>query len=329
MKQKRNLAIALAAILAFSSLTACGSDSDSSSSKKDKASKSSSSEISDDADNSSDESSAEKKNAKKKSKSKDKEESSEDASSTEDSSKKKSSKKSTEEASVLFEDATAKITYTGLEESTFGADMKVTIENLSDKNITVNTRDVSVNGIMSDPIFSVDVAAGKKANDTITFYDLEDKGIDEIGEIELGFHVYDSDSWDTIVDTPLAAVVIDDSVTTTPVEGTVVYEKDNIKISYIGKELSDYTNDFSFLIENETGKTITVQAENVSIDGVMYDPIFSADVKSGAIANDAISFWDDDFPKTQKEMELTFHICDTESWDTILDTDPITIDVSK
>ena len=65
MKQKRNLAIALAAILAFSSLTACGSDSDSSSSKKDKASKSSSSEISDDADNSSDESSAEKKNAKK------------------------------------------------------------------------------------------------------------------------------------------------------------------------------------------------------------------------------------------------------------------------
>ena len=141
--------------------------------------------------------------------------------------------------------------------------------------------------------------------------------------------MYDSDSWDTIVDTPLAAVVIDDSVTTTPVEGTVVYEKDNIKISYIGKELSDYTNDFSFLIENETGKTITVQAENVSIDGVMYDPIFSADVKSGAIANEAISFWDDDFPKTQKEMELTFHICDTESWDTILDTDPITIDVSK
>lgn len=72
-----------------------------------------------------------------------------------------------------------------------------------------------------------------------------------------------------------------------------------------------------------------MQAENVSIDGVMYDPIFSADVKSGAIANEAISFWDDDFPKTQKEMELTFHICDTESWDTILDTDPITIDVSK
>ena len=140
MKQKRNLAIALAAILAFSSLTACGSDSDSSSSKKNKASKSSSSEISDDADNSSDESS----NAKKKSKSKDKEESSEDSSSTEDSSKKKSSKKSTEEASVLFEDATVKITYTGLEESTFGTDMKVTIENLSDKNITVNTRDVSV-----------------------------------------------------------------------------------------------------------------------------------------------------------------------------------------
>ena len=52
MKQKRNFTIALAAILAFSSLTACSSDSDSSSSKKDKATKSFSSETSEDSNNS-------------------------------------------------------------------------------------------------------------------------------------------------------------------------------------------------------------------------------------------------------------------------------------
>ncbi len=67
MKQKRNFTIALAAILAFSSLTACSSDSDSSSSKKDKATKSFSSETSEDSNNSFDKSSVKKKKDKEKS----------------------------------------------------------------------------------------------------------------------------------------------------------------------------------------------------------------------------------------------------------------------
>ena len=67
MKQKRNFTIALAAILAFSSLTACSSDLDSSSSKKDKANKSFSSEVSEDSDNSFDKSSVKKEKDKEKS----------------------------------------------------------------------------------------------------------------------------------------------------------------------------------------------------------------------------------------------------------------------
>ena len=102
--------------------------------------------------------------------------------------------------SIIYEDEIVKITYTGIEES-YSTDVKLTIENLSDQGITVQARDVSINGIMVNPIFSCDVVAGKKANDSMSFYSLEDDGIDKIETMELSFHIFDEDSWDTIVDT--------------------------------------------------------------------------------------------------------------------------------
>lgn len=60
------------------------------------------------------------------------------------------------QSKVLFEDSTARITYTGTdEESWMGKGLKVTIENLSDKNITVQTRETSVNGSWTTHIFLV------------------------------------------------------------------------------------------------------------------------------------------------------------------------------
>ena len=67
------------------------------------------------------------------------------------------------EERVLYEDSTAKITLTGLESGLFGTELKVKIENLSDKTICVQSRKVSINGIMVEPTFSAEVAAGKTA----------------------------------------------------------------------------------------------------------------------------------------------------------------------
>lgn len=103
---------------------------------------------------------------------------------------------------VVYKDKTVKITYKGIDEDDlFGTELNFTIENLSKKNIIVQARNVSINGIMVDPIFSCDVSAGKIANDEMSFLNLEDDGIDEIKTVELSFHIFDDDSWDTIVDT--------------------------------------------------------------------------------------------------------------------------------
>lgn len=104
-----------------------------------------------------------------------------------------------------------KIVVKGLaeDESLFGPSIVVYIENNSDKDITVQTRDVSINGFMVDAMFSSDVIVGKRAVDTITFMEteLEDNGITEITDVELSFHIFDYNDWETIVDTDPIAMV--------------------------------------------------------------------------------------------------------------------------
>lgn len=92
--------------------------------------------------------------------------------------------------------------------SIFGPSIIVYIENNSDKNITVQTRNVSVNGFMVGAVFSSDVVIGKHTINDITFMssDLEENEISEIENVELSFHIFETVGWDTIVDTDLVAI---------------------------------------------------------------------------------------------------------------------------
>lgn len=100
-----------------------------------------------------------------------------------------------------------RIVVKGLSEnsSVFGPSLIVYMENNRDDGIAVQTRDESINGFMVDGILSSDVAAGKRAMETITFSstDIQDNGITDIETIELYFHIFKSDNWDTIEDTDI------------------------------------------------------------------------------------------------------------------------------
>ncbi len=56
---------------------------------------------------------------------------------------------------------------------------------------------------MVTPLFASTVYDGKKAFDSITILstELENNGIDTIEDIEMNFHIYDVDSYETICDT--------------------------------------------------------------------------------------------------------------------------------
>ena len=66
----------------------------------------------------------------------------------------------------------------------------------SSQNIIAQTRNVSVNGLMIDPIFSADVVAGKKTNDKMTIMssELEFAGITTIKNIEFILHIFNKES---------------------------------------------------------------------------------------------------------------------------------------
>lgn len=104
---------------------------------------------------------------------------------------------------VLYDENGIKISYRSIEEGFLGKEMNLEIQNTTQINYTIQARDMSVNGYMLDPIFSCDIAAGKRANDYITLpsYELEDNGITDIESVELKFYFFNSDDWSDNMET--------------------------------------------------------------------------------------------------------------------------------
>ena len=92
---------------------------------------------------------------------------------------------------VLVDDDTVKVTVTEKTVDMFGAGYNVTIENKTDEKIVVQTRETSIDGVMSEPVFSVDIMPGKKANGDMTFMDVE--SLDKLKNLEGKLVVVDED----------------------------------------------------------------------------------------------------------------------------------------
>ena len=88
------------------------------------------------------------------------------------------------------------------ENSFWGTAILLYIENTSGQNVGINVDNMSINGYMMTPLFSTTVYDGKKSIDDITIMssDLEANGITSVDQVELKFHIYNAESYDTIAD---------------------------------------------------------------------------------------------------------------------------------
>lgn len=225
-------------------------------------------------------------------------------------------------------------------DGTWGPRLKVFVENKRDNSVTIQVRDLAINDIMVESIFSCEVAAGKQANDEIVFMstDLEVAGIELIKEIEFKFHVFDTETWDTVFDSetitittsapPSFAQAYDDS-------GFVALDQDGFKIviKYLDSKESFWGADIYTYIENNSDIDATIQIRNMSVNGFMIEPIFSTEVLAGKKAFDTITFLESDLTDNEitsiDELEFKFHIFETNSGDTILDSAQITVTFEK
>ena len=89
-----------------------------------------------------------------------------------------------------------------------GPQLKLLVENDTDKNIVIQVRDVSVNGFMTDPLCSIEVAARKKAYDTITWLvsDLEQSEITQFDTVEFRFHIFDATLWEDLINSEIIVI---------------------------------------------------------------------------------------------------------------------------
>jgi len=235
------------------------------------------------------------------------------------------------EKSVLVEKKDVTITAEELvNDSIYGPGLKILIENNSKKNIVVQTLYTVVNDYMIDTLLSTDVAAGKKANDVLYFSttSLEAAGITQLADISVNFDVSDGDSYESIFHSGEIKVATSASGTVKQPaadDGKELYNKDGIRI--VGKYVEEDTfwgAGVLLYIQNDSKQSIIVQCDNMSINGFMVDPLFSAQVNKGRKAVSEITVLSDDLEKngitSVDEIELSFHIINPKTFQTIKDT---------
>lgn len=237
---------------------------------------------------------------------------------------------------VVLDSDGVKVTVKELSTEGFmGPELKMLIENNSGKDLTFQSRNISVNGYMVQTIMSVDVANGKKANDSMILMssDLELCGITTIADIEFSLHIFSSDDWETYLDSPqiqLKTSAAEGFVYSFDDSGEIVYEENDIKI--VVKGVTDDSlmgSDIVLYMENNSDGFVTVQTRDVSINGFMVNPIFSCEIAPGKHAVDAITILSSELEENSitkiEKAELSFHIFESSSFETIQDSDAITV----
>jgi len=216
----------------------------------------------------------------------------------------------------------------------WGDGIKLLIENNSDKNVTVGCNALIVNNYMISDLFVSGVAAGKKANEVmyLSNTELEAAGIESVGQVEAYFHVYDTDTYETLFDTDCVTIQtsgFDRMDTVADDSGVELYNENGIRI--VGKtvdENSFWGTAILLYCENNSGKNVGISVNEMSINGFMMDPLFSTTVYDGKKAFEDITIFSEDLTangiEAIEEVELRFHIYEAETYEVIADSEAIT-----
>lgn len=238
---------------------------------------------------------------------------------------------------VLYDADGIKVTATRYEDGWMGPEVKVLVENNSTKNVLVTVDALSANGyMMPSASLYAEVAAGKKANESISIMssELDQSGIDVLAELQFYIQISDSETWETLTTSELLTLTtsaapyeqsVDDS-------GDVLYDSNGIRIICKGlKQDVIWDGTVVFFMENRSGKDISIFAENVSVNGFMQDVGLWSDLRFNTNLIDGMSLIDLSDLEIEKidqidNIEFNLRIVDANSWNDIAITDNIVLD---
>ena len=238
--------------------------------------------------------------------------------------------------SVLYEADGIKVTVKGLEDGLMGTEIKMLIENDSTKNILITSDSVSANGyMMPGAALYAEVAAGKKANESLTLMssELDQSGIKTLSQMQFYLQIQDPETWETIKTTDLITLTTSAADYVQPVDdsGDVVYNDKGYKVVCKGlKQDIIWDGTVVFYMENISGKSVSIYAENVSVNGFMTEAGLWSDLRPNTKIVDGMSMLDlSDLEITNideiKNIEFNLRIVDESTWEDIATTDAITL----
>lgn len=237
---------------------------------------------------------------------------------------------------VLYDANDIKVTATGYEDGWMGPEIKILVENNSDKNALITTTSVSANGYMM-PFASLyaEVAAGKKANETLSLMasELKQSGIETLAELQFYIQLQDPETWETVDTSELITLNTSAAPFEQPVDdaGDVLYDANGIKIVCKGlKQDIIWDGTVVFYMENNSGKAVSIYAENVSVNGFMQDVGLWSDLSSGTKLIDGMSIIDLSDLEIEsideiKNIEFNLRMIDAATWDNIVTTDVLVL----
>lgn len=211
---------------------------------------------------------------------------------------------------VVFEEIVAidneecAIKITGIEpDNMWGYTLNSHLENKStDKTYMFSVESAAINGVQCDTMFAAEVAAGKKANEAISFADsaLVENGVGDYTDIELTFRVYDSNDWaaDAVArETVHVYPYGEDKAVTFAREAqssdNVIIDNEYVTVivtGYEDDEIWGYTA--NLFLMNKTDTTVMFNVNDASVNGYMADPFYATSVSAGKCAFSSMSWAD-------------------------------------
>lgn len=203
----------------------------------------------------------------------------------------------------------------------------------SDSTYMFSVDDAYVDGVQADPFWATEVTPGKTANSQIIFdtvwpgYD-----IDDYTDIEIFFHVYDTNDWD-------APDVAYETVHVYPngEENATEYVRESLDTDivlvdneYVTATITEsgtdlyYGSDYGFtlFLENHSDAEVMFSIDGASINQIMSDPYWATDVAAGKSAFSSVCWYDieaDGISSDISEIEFTFTAHNDDTWDDYAD----------
>lgn len=243
------------------------------------------------------------------------------------------------EESIIFDEEGITISAKEVvDETFFGQGIKLLIENNSSSDVIVSSDAMAINGYMVSDMIYEKISAGAKAYTTANCLnsDLENAGISQIKEADIWFNLTDPDTYKYLYKADSPAVIktsaYEDADSSLDIDGAEVVDQKGVRIfvKYVD-ENSFWGTSVLIYAENNSGRNISLTADNVSVNGFMINGYFYSDIKDGYKAFDTMTLFSSELKENGIEkienIKMTFNAYDSDSYNTIFETDYVSVDV--